>query len=95
MSKFKRAKARKPFAKTAQVKQFVTEHVDHWEASGYTHEDIHERATAMMEHAVSGEDMVDGSPVYARALGGLLKAEGCFIEGHRTSTKGVKESPFA
>ncbi len=95
MAKFKRTEARIPFASKAKVKQLVTELVDHWEASKYTHEEIHERATAMMTDAINGVHMVDDKPVYAKVLGSYLKAEGCFLAGTRTNTSGGKDSPYA
>jgi hypothetical protein len=97
MDKFKRTEARTPLASKRKVQQFVTGLVDHWVASKYSHEEIHERAMAMMADAVDGKHMVDDKPVYARAMGGMLKAEGCFLDNTRVVTggKSISDSPYA
>ena len=97
MAKFKRTEARIPFASKQKVKRFGTELVDCWVANKYSAEEVHDRAQLMMADAVSGTHMVDDKPVYARVLGSILKAEGCFLPGTQggASASVIKDSPYA
>lgn len=86
MTTFKR-KIRLPFASDKEVKQFVEDRLDAWEANERTAEEVHERCEAMMAAAANGEELLPGKAVFAKGLGKLLKEYGCFLEGSQDTKK--------
>jgi hypothetical protein len=73
-----RAAKRKDFASKAEVRAFVDAHLDSWHDQGLSPAQVHERSTQMLADAATGVEFINDKPVYGKALGSILKAEGCF-----------------
>lgn len=89
----------KAFASKQEVREFVDSLLDHWESQGYSQEEVHERATQLFDDARNGVEIINEKPVYAIALGSILKKEGCFmteasVQRTSASARVTEDSPY-